>query len=134
MEKQYLGYTLANEEKLNRAVYGHMIQEGKLEGGVGEGATPEAVLAEYDKLGGLILKGNHKVKTGSFYDFPARKPKATPEVLLVFRDLDDNIIEIPEGEALPMEVVAAERIKEKKGAKKVIKIAKKVVKKADDEE
>lgn len=124
------GFTLDNEEKVGRAILGSMGSEGTLKGGVGEDATEEAKLAEYDRLGGLILKGDNKVKTGSFYDFKKQKPRETPEVVFVFRDIDDNEVEVPEGEAIPMKVKAAEINKSKKGAKKVKKPKKSI---EDDE-
>ena len=111
-------YTLVNEEKFDRAVNGSMSAEGKLFGGVGENASDEEKLAEYDRLGGLILKGKYKVKTGSFYDFSKRAPRSKPEVIFVFRDLEGDEVEVPEGEEIPLEVKAAEVKKVKKAAKK----------------
>lgn len=107
-------YTVANEEKLNRAIFGSMSSEGKLVGGVGEEAADEVKLAAYDKLGGLIKAGKYKVKTGSFWDFEAKKPRKEPKVLLVLKDLEGNTVEIPEGEAIPVEVQAAEKIADNK--------------------
>ncbi len=111
------GYVLSNPDKVERMLHGTLAREGKLSGGVGDEATDEAKLAEYDRLGGLILKDGHKVKTGSFYDFVARKPREKPEVLLVFKDLEGNTVELPEGKDLPLEVKAAEQIKAKKAKK-----------------
>lgn len=118
-----LGYELQNAEKVDRAIFGAMSRGGALAGGVGENATDEAKLAAYDKLGGLILKDNHKVKMGSFWDFAKNKAREKPEVMLELRDLLGNKIEIAEGEAIPLEVKAAEMIEEKK-VKKVKKIKK----------
>lgn len=106
-----LGYKLANESKLERAIYGHMASQGSLEGGVGADASDEQIIAEYDRLGGLILnKDGYKVKTGSFYNFD-RKVRAAhkePQVTLIFKDLNGTEVEVPEDEPLPMEVRAAQ--------------------------
>lgn len=115
---EILGYTIVNEEKYNRAIHGTMSRGGVLIGGVGEGATDLEKLAEYDKLAGCIRKGKHKVKLGSFYDFKKRAPRPEPQVVLVFRDLEGNVVEIPEGDAIPVEVRAAEMAQEKARAKK----------------
>jgi hypothetical protein len=111
------GYEIVNDEKFNRAIYGMIGREGQLKGGVGEDASDLDILAEYDRLAGYVRKDSNKVKTGSFYDFDKRKPRTEPKVLLVFRDLDGNVVEIPEGEAIPLEVRAAEAIQEKKNKK-----------------
>ena len=111
------GYVLSNPDKAERMLHGTPGREGKNQGGVGDEASDEAKIAEYDRLGGLILKDGHKVKTGSFYDFDGRKPREKPEVLLIFRDVEGNVVELSEGEALPIEVKAAEQIKAKKAYK-----------------
>ena len=120
-------YTAVNEEKWNRAVYGTVTSRGSLQGGVGENASYEEKLVEYDRLGGLILLGKNKVKTGSFYDFEKRKPREKPEVLLVFRDLNGVVVEIPEGKEVPLEVKAAELAREK------VKVGKKKKGKVDED-
>jgi len=117
---QINGYTIANEEKMHRVIYGTVGKLGQAEGGIGEDASDEAKLAAYDKLAGLILQGKNKVKTGSFYDFQKRQPRAKPEVMLVFRDLDGDEVLVPEGAEVPLEVKAAELAKKKK-VKKVKK-------------
>ena len=133
---EVLGYTIANEEKWNRAVFGTVMAKGELKGGVGEKASDEDKLAAYDRLGGLILKGKNKVKTGSFYDFGKKRPKTTKEVKLLFRDLEGNEVELDEDAEIPIEVKAAEIIKEKKLKEANVDYEKKKVKKAkkaDDE-
>ncbi len=130
--KDINGYTLVNAEKVNRAIYGAVLSQGQMKGGVGESATDEELLAEYDRLGGLILKGKFQVKLGSFYDFKTRKPRAKPEIVFVFKDLTGETVEVEEGEALPLDVQAAEKIKEKKVAKAKATGKKKA--KADDDE
>src|SRR3990167_269354 len=42
---------------------------------LGDNATSEALLAEYDKLGGAIMKGARKVAMGTFFDFIEKVPK-----------------------------------------------------------
>lgn len=128
-------FTLANEDKVERAINGTVIDQGAVKGGVGVDAEPEAVIAEYDRLGGLILKGKYKVKTGSFYDFKGKKPHAKPEPVLTFQ-VNDETIEVPADEPLPVEVRAAEIAKTKKQEKAEAKAAAKAAKKgkkANDE-
>lgn len=103
-----LGYTIRNNEKWTRAVYGAPGPNGTLINGVGEEATDLEKLAAYDRLAGLILKDGNRVKTGSFWDFKKNKPHAKPQVVFVFRDLTGEVVEIPEGEEIPVEVKAAE--------------------------
>lgn len=110
------GYTLMSADKVHRAIFGSMSAEGQLAGGVGEDASDNAKLAEYDRLGGLILKGGNKVKTGSFYDFGSKKVRTKPKVVFVFRDLNGEEVEVDDGEEIPMEVKAAQA-KAKKAAK-----------------
>jgi len=128
------GYTLVNDEKVGRALNGVEI-DGNLKGGVGNGAYFEdnewkrdgsklsekeaesletALLAEYDKLGGLIKKGDDKVKMGSFYDFKAKKPRALPKVTFVYR-VNGKHVEVPDGVELPGAVKAA-RLLEKEAS------------------
>ena len=86
METLKLGeYTLANADKFERAVNGTVIDQGAVKGGVGVDATDAEKIAEYDRLGGLILKGKYKVKMGSFYDFKGKKPHAKATPVLVFK-------------------------------------------------
>lgn len=122
-------FTFANAEKHNRAIHGSMGHGGMLQGGVGEKATEEAIIAEYDRLGGLILVGNRKVKTGSFYDFDKKAPRETPEIVFIFRDIEGDEIEVAEGTEVPIEVKAAEIKKEKK-----VKKEKKEVKESSEDE
>lgn len=125
-------FTLSNEEKLDRAINGTVTDRGSLSGGVGRDASEEDIIAEYDRLGGLIRKGKYKVKMGCFYDFPNKKPFAKPKPVLQF-SVNDEIVEVPADEPLPLEVRAAEQLKEKKAAKKAGK-GKKVVDEDTDEE
>lgn len=119
-------FLLINHEKLDRVLNGSVGREGKLYGGLKaqfpDGNIPnDRILAEYDKLGGLIMKGTSKVKMGSFYDFATRKPKEVPEVVFVFRDIEGDIVELNEGEEIPIEVRAAEAQKQTKKTKKTTK-------------
>ena len=121
-------YIIANEEKWNRAIYGMVTRLGALDGGVGEDATDAQKLAAYDKLGGLVQKAAQRkskktglmedvaytIKIGSFYDFKKKAMKEKPQVVLVFRDIDGDVVEIAEDEPIPMEVEAALVAEEKK--------------------
>lgn len=100
------GFELGNEEKLQRVVSGSLTADGSMIGGLGEDADPNAVLAAYDKLGGLITKNGDRVKTGSFYDFKAKEARKKPEVVYVFR-IGNKETDVPEGTELPGEVRAA---------------------------
>lgn len=112
-------YEMQNEEKYTRAKDGTLTSHSEMIGGVGD-EDPNLLLATYDKLGGLILFGGRKVKTGSFWDFKANKPIEKPEPLLQI-SVGDEIVEIPVGEKLPIEVEAYETLKKKKASKVVKK-------------
>jgi hypothetical protein len=100
------GFELVNDEKVHRAIYGTVGQGGSAVGGVGEEATEAEILAEYDRLGGLITKNGDKVKMGCFYDFKGRKPHKDPKVILVFQ-VNNKVVEVPANEPLPVLVQAA---------------------------
>lgn len=111
---ELLGYKLVNPDKAERAINGVVGPKGALMGGVGEKASDLAKLAEYDRLGGLILKGNNKLETGCFYDFAKKKPRTKPEVKFVFwveRKGRSKKVVIAEDEEIPLEVKAAELLK-----------------------
>lgn len=110
------GFTLANPEKVDRAVNGSIGQEGQLYGGVGD-QDEAAILAAYDKLGGLILKGKNKVRNGSFYDFEKKAPRVKPQVTLIFHDMDGNTVELKDGEEIPDEIKAGEILHKKRAEK-----------------
>ena len=75
-------FLLYNHEKLDRVINGEMGAQGRLSKGLGKNASPEAIIAEYDRLGGLIkTKGGKKVETGSFYDFDNKCAKEKPLVI-----------------------------------------------------
>jgi hypothetical protein len=106
-------------DKVRRALAGSPNAEGLFIGGVQkEDGTydDDALLAEYDRIGGLILKGGDKVRTGSFYDFQARKPAEKPKVELEFR-VNGELVFVPEGKKLPGEVEAAKVVAKKKAKK-----------------
>jgi hypothetical protein len=99
-----LDYTIANLEKWDRAINGTVDRLGKqrirAEGGscgVGENATDMEKLAEYDRLGGLILKDGEKIKTGSFYDFENKAPRTEPE-LIFLAEIEGEIVDATEQE------------------------------------
>ena len=56
----------------------------------------------------------YTIKIGSFYDFKKKQPKENPEVVLMFRDIDGDVVEIAEDKPLPVEVEAALAAEEKK--------------------
>jgi len=114
MSKIIDGYECVNSEKLDRAINGSVGKEGRLYGGVGEDASDMVKLATYDKIGGLIRKDGKKVKMGSFFDFEKKVVREKPEIVFVFSDVEGNVVEIAEGDDVPIEVQAAEKIKEKK--------------------
>lgn len=109
---------------------------GKMVGGVGNGAyfqeawkrngveldekevdvLETALLAEYDRLGGLIKRAGDVVKMGSFYDFKARKPLSKPNVVFTYR-VNGEVVEVPDGEAEPVSVKAV-KIQKGKAVKK----------------
>jgi hypothetical protein len=68
-------YELKVEPKAARAVEAATVQ-ARLER---HEPTGEEILAEYDKLAGLIHKNGVKVETGSFWDFENRCAKFTKE-------------------------------------------------------
>jgi len=125
------GYVLENPDKVERAINGSIGRLGQLINGVGEEASDELKLAAYDRLGGLITKEGRKVKTGCFCDLKASKslgtavPVENPEVILEFR-VDGELVELNADEALPPEVIVAEKVR----AKKRQEVLKKVEKKA----
>lgn len=131
------GYTLINDEKVDRAINGWIDKNGDLSGGVGEDASDEVKLAAYDRIGGLIRnKNGDKVKNGCFCDYKESKkvnkpvPYENPKVILEFnvqkivkKNIAREVVEVPENEELPMEIQverkAQEQIKEREG--KVVK-------------
>lgn len=77
--KEMAGFVICNRSKLDRVINGTVGADGKLEGGIGADASEEAILAEYDRLGGLIRTADgEKVATGSFYDFENRCARTNP--------------------------------------------------------
>mgnify|MGYP001574455336 CR=1 FL=1 len=122
-------FEVVNQVKWESAIKG---SRGVL--GVGDNASDMEKLAAYDKLGGLIRKNGAALKTGSFYDFEKKAPRQKPEIVYVFPQNHPveprEVVEIPEGEEIPMEILAKEigRVKKEKGEKKTKK------KKVEDEE
>ncbi len=100
-------FSLINADKVERAINGTILDQGRLTGGVGADADDGAIIAEYDRLGGLIRMGMHKVKTGGFFDFKNKKPHDKPKPMLEFR-VDGELVEVDATKPLPIEVQAAE--------------------------
>ena len=119
-------YSLTNEEKLDRTLHGTLGREGKLYGGVGDEASEDVILAEYDRLGGLVTKNGIKVRMGSFYDFDKRQPRKEP-VVSFMTEVDGEILEVSEDEAVVLRAA-----KEKTEAIKAKKLKK--VKATEDED
>ena len=91
-------FELVNEVKVKRAIEGTLGQRGELVGGLGPKASPKAVLAEYDRLGGYIRKDGLKIKMGTFYDFKKKVAFENPK--LVFEaSVDGDLIDVNEAEA-----------------------------------
>lgn len=121
------GYTLVNEEKVERALLGTVTRTGSLTGGVqnADGTfDADRLLAEYDRLGGLVKKGEDKVKMGSFYDFAARKPREKASVMLEFR-INGKTVEVAEEAELPSIVKAKKQLDAEEAAEEVVKVQKK---------
>lgn len=125
-------FTLVNEEKVSRALNGVPKAAGETIGGIGAGAYYEdnvwkrdgkelsegeisaletALIAEYDKLGGLIRRGKDNVKMGSFYDFKGHGPRSNPQVVFTYR-VNGRYVEVADGTELPGEVKATKVIEE----------------------
>lgn len=71
-----------------------------------------AILAEYDKLGGLITLNGEKVKRGSFYNVESGKAHTKPKVVVIKKaraSMEETIEEEEE--------VVEEKPKEKKAEK-----------------
>ncbi len=141
---------MVNGEKLVRAIEGSQNSLGEIRGGVGADAPEGAILAEYDRLGGLVKKGKYKVKTGSFYDFAKKQPRMetvtkkdkegkvtssekvfAPNVKLVFR-LNGEDVELDGNQEVPLEIQAAEQQKETKLATAAAKRAATAKKKKEE--
>lgn len=117
------GFTLVNADKVNRALDGAMNDKGIFVGGVrkADGTYDKAeLLAEYDRIAGLIKKGDDKVRTGSFYDFAARRARLEPKVEFEFR-VNGEIVIVPAEKEKPNAVKAvqiAEKVEKEKKVKK----------------
>lgn len=99
-------FELVNEDKAERTINGTIGRNASMVGGVGQDASPEAKIAEYDRLGGLIKYSGDTVKKGSFYDFKAKKPIAEPVIKLQF-NINGKVVEVDASEPLPPLVRAA---------------------------
>ena len=132
-------YTLINSQKLDRALNGTLNGANIPVGGIGEGAyfdsedkvwkrdgealsekqieeLETALLAEYDKLAGAILRGSDRVKTGSFYNFQDKRARAVPKIVFVYRDIRGKNVEVPDGVELPGAVKAKKLMDEEENS------------------
>jgi hypothetical protein len=110
------GFHLENQEKLDRVVFGDMGRAGVLEGGLGEDAEPELVLAHYDKIGGYITKGGVKIKNGSFWDSKKKAPRTEDEVMYLF-NIGGDTVEVDDPKNLAEAISVVEKTRSEKEAK-----------------
>jgi hypothetical protein len=119
------GFLLDNAEKLDRVfngVEGEGSGERTTQGlfqkfGVNtEAEVPEdEILAEYDRIGGLIKKGDVKVKNGSFYDYKLKAKRPTP-VLTFLGKVEGEDVELDEETAKAVQKAEA-KLREVKNKK-----------------
>jgi len=117
------GFQMVNENKVERAVYGDPTNKG-LEGGVGEDADAETILAKYDQLHGFIKKGGYKVKHGTFFDPNVKRPAVkavTPTKIVVLVKMNGEYVEHELGteETLEMKIAKEQIEKSEEVIKKV---------------
>lgn len=111
---QVKGFELVNEEKIDRALNGSITGNNTRIGGIikEDGTYDEdALIAEYDKLAGLIMKGSDVVKTGCFYDFKNKRYSKEPKIIFQFR-VNGKVVEVEDGVELPGIVKASKILKE----------------------
>lgn len=109
------GFTLVNPDKIKRVLDGEQDEHGRFRGGIRaeDGSYDKgALLAGYDKLGGLVKKGEDKVRMGSFYDFAGRKARVEPKVEFEFR-VNGEIVIVPAEEEKPNKVKAVQILEKK---------------------
>ena len=100
-------FKLAYGPKVHRAIYGDESNPNAVQHGVGLDAAPEALLAEYDRIGGLILLNGKKVKTGTFWDSRRNKAIEKPNVEIQKRPTAKASIEAA-GDADKKDIFASE--------------------------
>ena len=125
-------YELVNDEKLDRAINGTIGKGGAMTGGVGQGAADGAILAEYDRLGGLIQKNGLKVATGAFWDCEKKKPAENPNPVFEVV-VEGSIVDVTESEAAALDTAKKKRDELKAEAKEKKK-GKRVLRRAEDDE
>ena len=123
MENKVNGFVMENADKVERVIYGNMGRAGVLEGGLGEDAEPELILANYDKLAGYITKDGIKIKTGSFWDFKAKAARKTPDVMYIF-NIGSDKVEVRDPKDLASAISTVEKVREQKEEKATEKKAK----------
>ncbi len=127
------GFILENQDKINRVIQGHLGRSGEMEGGLGESASPETILAHYDKMAGHITKDGIKIKTGSFWDFKGKKPHKEPQVKYLF-NVSGDILEVNDPSELAQALQVLNGAKAKKEVEKAEVKAAKVKKAAKPKE
>ncbi len=112
------GFELCDSIKLERVLFGTVGRHGYPEGGLGIGVDPEIVLANYDRLGGLIKKDGVKVKTGSFWNFDRRvkAPHQKPQVMFLF-SIGGETVEVDDPKNLANAIQTVETAKAEKEEK-----------------
>lgn len=119
------GFECVNADKLERVVYGTMGRSGELEGGIGDKASSDDILANYDRIAGLVRKDGTKIKTGSFWNFARgiNAPHKKPIVKYIFNVGGDEVeVDNPAELGRAMQTVeAARRQKEEKFKEKKAK-------------
>ena len=114
-------FNLVNDDKVRRVLDGETDSKGKLVQGLGEDAIeedPDAVIAAYDKLGGLIRgEEGAKVKTGCFFDFKNGVPFKNPKVVYEFL-INGERVDLDADEEPTLEMKAAKKAKAGKAGKK----------------
>lgn len=110
-------FELVDPIKVDRVLNGITNNRGEITPGImvnGE-FDEDRLLAEYDKIGGLIRLDGNKVKIGSFYDFRNRKAFEKPEVMLTFK-VNGKFVDVPADKELPPIVKAAKVLEDEAAA------------------
>lgn len=109
---QYKEFELANQQKLELVCDG----DGR-NPGIGWNDL-DKIAVEYDKRGGLILKGKRKVKNGIFYNFKLRKEILEDDQKVVYMiKVDNKEVEVPADGPMPLEIQAAELLEKARAEK-----------------
>lgn len=110
-------FELVDPIKVDRVLNGTTNNRGGLTPGIMQNGEfdEDVLLAEYDKIGGLVRLDGNKVKMGSFYDFRNRKAFEKPEVMLTFK-VNGKFVDVPADKELPPIVKAAKMLEDETNA------------------